>query len=49
MKTQIITLKITYDEEYAKAPEDWDWSGILELYGEESAEMLDYSAIEEVK
>ena len=47
MRTQTITLKITYDENNYRPPEDWDWSGILDLAGDESAEMVDYSPITE--
>ena len=47
MKTQIITLKITVSDDY-DPPEDWNWSGILDLNpaaGEE-CEFLDYSPVE---
>ena len=48
MKTQIITLKITVDDDY-DYPEEWNWSGILDLdpcVGEE-CELLDYQTITE--
>jgi len=46
MKTQTITLKITVSDEYDN-PENWNWSGILDLGAGESCEMLDYSNVEE--
>ena len=47
MKTQTITLKITYDEENYSAPEDWNWGGVLDLADNNDVELLDYSTIEE--
>jgi len=48
MKTQIITLKITVNDDY-DYPEDWNWEGILDLdpcVGE-SVEMIDYETVKE--
>lgn len=48
MKTQIITLKITYDEDYYSPPEEWNWSGVLDMQDNNDVELLDYSEIKEV-
>jgi len=49
MKTQIITLKITVEDDY-NDPEDWDWQGILDLNPSigEDCELLDYQPVENI-
>jgi hypothetical protein len=48
MKTQIITLKITVSDDY-DYPEDWNWSGILDLNPDagEDCELMDYQTLAE--
>jgi hypothetical protein len=40
MKTQILTLSITVDDDY-KLPSEWDWQNLLDLLPNESVEIID--------
>lgn len=40
MKTQIITLKITVDEDNYSLPNEWNWQDLLDLTPNESVEVL---------
>jgi len=46
MITQIITLKITVEEDYS-SPSDWDWQGLLDLAPSvgESVEILNIAEV----
>ena len=44
MKTQIVKLKIVYDENTENPPSLWDWRTILDL--QYDPELLDYEDVE---
>jgi hypothetical protein len=45
LKEQTVTLRIRFDSENYDAPENWNWSGIIDTSSPEEVELLDYSDV----